>query len=39
MDKLGLWVVATAVLIAAVYGPLFWDLFHHYVAVPSVQVS
>jgi len=39
MDKLGLWAVATAVLIAAVYGPLFWDLFHHYVAVPSVPVS
>lgn len=38
MDRLGLWTVVTAILIAAVYGPLFWVLFHHYVSVPGDRV-
>lgn len=35
MDRLGLWTIVTAILIAAVYGPLFAVLFQHYVAVPG----
>ena len=33
MDRLGLWTIVTAVLIAGVYGPLFWVMFQHTVAV------
>ncbi len=38
LDRLGMWAVVAAVLIAAVYGPLFWDIFHHYVPVPGISV-
>ncbi|HET9147465.1 MAG TPA: cbb3-type cytochrome c oxidase subunit I [Acetobacteraceae bacterium] len=35
MDRLGLWTIVSALLIAMVYLPLFWVLFQHYVAVPG----
>lgn len=38
MDWLGLWIMVTAILIAGVYGPLFWVLFHRYVPVAGDRV-